>query len=77
MEAMEVLTEMLVAHTAQDAENFKALDEKLDATNAKLDALTTELARYRGFSGGIIWFVTVVFAVVAAFGHDILLWIRG
>jgi hypothetical protein len=47
------------------------LDERLSAIERELGAIRTELARYKGFMGGIVFIVTALWAVIEVFGKKI------
>ena len=53
-------------------EDGKARAEELKALNAKLDTLNTELARYRGFVGGILLVATALVSFFKFFWEDIV-----
>ena len=64
-ERLTRVEEKLTAHVAQE-------DEQMEKVVAKLDVISLELSRYRGFVGGILLMVTAVVTFFKLFGAGIL-----
>jgi hypothetical protein len=47
------------------------LDERLKSIERELSSIRTELTRYKGFVGGVVFIVTALGAVIELFGKKI------
>lgn len=64
-----------------DLEHLEAAGEsrsiEIHSINEKLDTLNNELARYRGFVGGILLVSTAVVGFLKLFGENVVSWVTG
>jgi hypothetical protein len=72
--------QLLAVHTAQDAENFRALKEdvvelkkEVVALRADVSVIKQQLGQWKGFFGGIVFVLSALWAVIT-WG---LPWLRG
>ena len=66
--------EVELDHLVEDGDKRS---EELEKLNSKLDTLNTELARYRGFVGGILLVATAVLSFFKFFWADIVRFFKG